>query len=229
MSVFDTDFHSHILPGIDDGASCIEVSLEMLRIQVSQGLKTVIATPHFRYHTMNMEDFLNKRNEAYNTLIKNDGFLDMPDILLGAEIALERNLYKLDGIEKLAVEEMNTLLIELPYEKYKRWMREEIEEISYKTKMQIIIAHLDRYIDIFGESDYEDILGIDDAIFQLNVSSLKKWKAHRLIRRLIKDEYPIVFGTDCHDLNKRRPDFDVLGKSLKKYVPHIKTQQLFNR
>ena len=48
------DFHSHVLPGIDDGSSCEEESLDMLRIAKSQGVITMLATPHFyaQNHTM---------------------------------------------------------------------------------------------------------------------------------------------------------------------------------
>ena len=41
------DIHCHILPGIDDGPKDIETSLKMLRIAEEDGIKTVIATPHF--------------------------------------------------------------------------------------------------------------------------------------------------------------------------------------
>ena len=41
------DFHSHILPGVDDGSASVEESLELLRMLASQGVDTVVATPHF--------------------------------------------------------------------------------------------------------------------------------------------------------------------------------------
>ena len=41
------DWHSHILPGIDDGSGSIEESLALLKMQREQGADTVIATPHF--------------------------------------------------------------------------------------------------------------------------------------------------------------------------------------
>lgn len=41
------DFHSHILPGIDDGSASLEESIAMLRMEAEQGITHVIATPHF--------------------------------------------------------------------------------------------------------------------------------------------------------------------------------------
>ena len=45
------DFHCHILPGIDDGSSCVEESIELLAMQKSQGIETVAATKRGRRHT----------------------------------------------------------------------------------------------------------------------------------------------------------------------------------
>lgn len=229
MTIFDTDFHSHILPGIDDGSSCLEESLGLLKMQASQGVKTVIATPHYRRHEMSIEDFLRNRNAAYNAVMRSGGFPDMPRILLGAEIALEHNLYEADGIERLAISGLNTLLIELPYTKYRRWMSEEIEEIGYRTRMQIVIAHLDRYVEIFSDSDYKDILSIPDAIFQCNAAAFSKRQGKKLVKMLMKEEYPLVFGTDCHNMSTRKPNFDVLAKALKGYTPHIRTTRLLTQ
>ncbi len=42
------DIHSHLLPGVDDGAQTLEDSLAMAREAVSQGIDTIVATPHHR-------------------------------------------------------------------------------------------------------------------------------------------------------------------------------------
>ena len=41
------DWHSHVLPQMDDGSKSAEESLAMLKMQSEQGVDTVIATPHF--------------------------------------------------------------------------------------------------------------------------------------------------------------------------------------
>ena len=41
------DFHTHILPGIDDGSDSVECSIEMLKQEAEQGISHVVATPHF--------------------------------------------------------------------------------------------------------------------------------------------------------------------------------------
>lgn len=41
------DFHTHILPGIDDGSRNVEMSLRMLAAQREQQVDEIVATPHF--------------------------------------------------------------------------------------------------------------------------------------------------------------------------------------
>ena len=41
------DFHSHVLPGMEDGSSCKEESLDMLRIAKSQGVITMLSNSSF--------------------------------------------------------------------------------------------------------------------------------------------------------------------------------------
>ena len=59
-----TDLHTHILPGIDDGARSVEESLAMLRMERGQGVDTVVLTPHFYRDRENPKRFLRRRKES---------------------------------------------------------------------------------------------------------------------------------------------------------------------
>ena len=65
-----TDFHSHILPGVDDGSKSIEETLKMLELLSDQGVRRVVATPHFYPNHHSVEEFLEKRNSAYEEIKK---------------------------------------------------------------------------------------------------------------------------------------------------------------
>lgn len=58
------DFHSHILPGVDDGSKNVEMSLEMLRASAAQGVTDICLTPHFYAERNTPEKFLEKRRRA---------------------------------------------------------------------------------------------------------------------------------------------------------------------
>ena len=67
------DFHSHILPGIDDGAQNLAMSKKMLEMEAKSGIETIVATPHFYLSNQTLRDFLLKRENAYDAL---DPFAD---------------------------------------------------------------------------------------------------------------------------------------------------------
>ena len=56
------DFHSHVLPGIDDGSRNIETSIEMLRLSRNAGVDRMIATPHFMRTRIESNIFLKNGN-----------------------------------------------------------------------------------------------------------------------------------------------------------------------
>ena len=83
------DFHSHILPNIDDGSKNLETSLRMLTESKRQGVDLMIATPHFYAWQDKMSKFLENRKNAYE-LVKQQieqAEEPLPEIMLGAEVA----------------------------------------------------------------------------------------------------------------------------------------------
>ena len=62
------DFHTHILPGIDDGSRDIDTSCRMLEMAAEQGVELIVATPHFYASRDRIEHFLEKREHARNIL-----------------------------------------------------------------------------------------------------------------------------------------------------------------
>ena len=62
------DFHTHILPRMDDGSHSVGESLEMLRAEAAAGIKTVAVTPHFYADLDTPETFLKRRSEALEKL-----------------------------------------------------------------------------------------------------------------------------------------------------------------
>ncbi|MBQ3885089.1 MAG: capsular polysaccharide biosynthesis protein [Ruminococcus sp.] len=200
-----TDHHCHILPGIDDGADCPETSISMLAMMKAQGVERVVATPHFYAHReKSVEDYLEKRQRAFEK-IRNDS--PIKDIRLGAEVAVERGISEIPGIEKLAFEGTSLILMELPYAEYRPWMSEEIYNISAEYGLKIIMAHIHRYLDYTKKEDMESLLS-GKAILQINNEAFDTFRQRRFVRKLIKEDYPLVFGSDAHNLGKRRPDWD---------------------
>ena len=64
------DFHSHILPGIDDGSRSLETSLEMLRLSRKQGVDYIVATPHFYAMKDRTQEFFERRGQHIRLYLK---------------------------------------------------------------------------------------------------------------------------------------------------------------
>ena len=81
------DFHTHILPGIDDGSKNIEMTEAMLEEEARQGVTEICATPHFYAQRMSFDSFLeNRRHAAEITAELLDRRGDLPKIYTGAEV-----------------------------------------------------------------------------------------------------------------------------------------------
>ena len=79
------DFHSHILPAIDDGSKNVEESIVLLDMLKDQGIKTVVATPHFDVQRETPAAFIERRQESYE-MLRPHLKKDPPEIILGAEV-----------------------------------------------------------------------------------------------------------------------------------------------
>ena len=109
-----TDFHSHVLPGIDDGSSCVEESIAMLQAARQQGIDRIIATPHFYANYDSPEHFLRKRDEAEALLreemVKYD---DLPELMIGAEVYYFRVLSESEYLRQLCIRGTDCILVEM--------------------------------------------------------------------------------------------------------------------
>ena len=98
------DFHCHLLHGIDDGSRNLETSIDILKESAEQGVKRIVATPHFYAWEMSIDSFLSKRQAAYDELRSalrerglkltgEDGCTrGLPELMLGAEVAFFDNM-----------------------------------------------------------------------------------------------------------------------------------------
>ena len=206
-----TDYHTHVLPGIDDGAHGSEMSLAMLQMLKAQGVEQVIATPHFYAHReKSVERFLEKRRQALEQI---QGTSPLP-ILLGAEVAIEHNISEMQGLEKLAIQGTNLILLELPYRNYEKWMSEEIYNISAEYGLKVILAHVHRYLEYYSKEQIQQILQVN-AIFQINNEAFESLSQRSFVKALVKQDKPVVFGSDCHNVTERKPNWDLAKRKYK--------------
>lgn len=202
-----TDYHCHILPFMDDGAEDVETALEMIEIMKEQGVERIIATPHFYAHEeRSLTEYLLRRENALESIWD---IAAVPDIVLGAEVAVEHGISKIHGIEQLAVEESDMILLELPYRDYEDWMSEEIKAISSEHGLKVILAHVHRYLQYYSPENFEKLLETD-AVFQFNNDAFLVPREAKLLEQVLESGKKVVFGSDAHNTESRRPNWDML-------------------
>ena len=111
--MYTIDFHSHILPGIDDGAKNAETSLAMLSMAAAQHVDVMIATPHFYASHDRIERFLEKREVAWqklqNAVAETETADAYPKLYTGAEVAFFDGISRADDIRKLTIAGTNKI------------------------------------------------------------------------------------------------------------------------
>ena len=199
------DFHSHILPGIDDGSKSPEMSMEIIKTGQNEGVDKFIFTPHFYDHRQSYEDFIISRKKS---IIELKNYYEeqneaIPDFLLGAEVSLSENTPFMDNLEKLCIEGTELLLLEIPYTPYVHWAPKAIYSIMYERGVTPVIAHLDRYIENHGHKKViEEIIRMDIPI-QINTSAFLDRKARKFVKKLLENDSTVVIGSDVHNLSTR--------------------------
>ena len=215
------DFHSHILPGIDDGAQNLAMSKKMLEMEAKSGIETIVATPHFYLSNQTLKDFLVKRENAYDALAP---FADSYDIniVCGAEVYYTPSLADID-LTKLCIGNTRYMMIELPYEKYTRGFINSFHSFIGDISSHItpILAHAERYLNFNDEDTLYEVLNID-MVVQLNCGSFKMFSSSsKFMLDLIKHGMAHLLGTDCHNITSRPPNIEIARKMIdKKLSPH---------
>lgn len=198
------DFHSHILPKMDDGSRSAEESLSMLRELSGQGIETVIATPHFNANDESVFSFLERRLASYDILRESEE-MSIPDIKLGAEVRYYEGISRLERIEDLCVEGTNLLLLEMPFTRWTEYIIKELTDISCSGKVVIVLAHIDRYLRFQKWNVFETLLQ-NGVLMQVNASFINGAFTKRKAIRLLKSGAMHFIGSDCHNMTDRAPD-----------------------
>lgn len=204
------DFHSHILPKIDDGSKSSDESIEMLLAERQQGVSDIIATPHFYAHDVSISHFLERRKASYDRLFEKIALkgvqADVPKIHVGAEAYYFPGMGRAEELSKLCVNEGDLLLLEMPFAQWTKDVLKDVEQILHEQKLRVMLAHVERFYGYQKKKDiWDEVLSLP-IIFQINAGGLEDRKERKVALKLLKEELPIVMGSDCHGIKRRPPN-----------------------
>lgn len=206
------DFHSHILPGIDDGSASVQESIRMLQMEEEQGIELVMATPHFYPRYDKPEAFLNRRDAAEEQLRKEMlKYSNLPQISIGAEVYFFHGISESEFLPQLAVHGHNCILIEMPFSRWTEPMYRELTLIHERWGLMPIIAHIDRYVRPGHAQHILQKLDSLPVMVQANAGSFLDRRRKGFAMRMLKQGYIQLLGSDCHNAKERAPN---LGEAI---------------
>jgi protein-tyrosine phosphatase len=214
------DFHSHVLPGIDDGSRSVEESRRMLAASAGQGITHMAATPHF-YPTENSpEQFLARRGQAAARL-RAVWQPEFPRLLMGAEVCYFDGISRSGGLEALRIEGTSLLLLEMPVQTWSDRMAAEIKALHSRPGFTVLLAHIERYLRLQRGAVWDGLLAAG-VLMQSNASFFLRWSTRRRAVHMLEAGRLHLLGSDCHNMADRAPRMGgalaVIGEKRRRLV-----------
>lgn len=217
------DMHTHILPGVDDGAANLEAAMELLRMAWEDGTAQVVLTPHYRGRFR--KNTPARLSEAFESL-KARAQRELPELRLhlGSEAGWELELAdKLDEGRVLPLGQTDCVLLEFDYGSPRGMILNGVMDISNRGYIPIV-AHAERY-DAFRKNERlaREVLELG-ALLQLNADSVMGrhgWGIKHYCHGLLKKGMVHFIASDAHDSKQRTP---LLGECFRRVEKKYGTQ-----
>ena len=203
-----TDLHTHILPGVDDGARTPQDSIAMLQEQFMQGVDTVVLTPHFYPDRESVESFLERRDAAFAELedtisqLPQEAREALPQRLLGAEVAYVPGLHEADDLRGLCIGNTKHMLLELPFYPWDTRLIRGLYDVLGHSGVTPVLAHMERYFAYQGKRMLNEVLELGLPV-QVGTDMLAMMFSPAM--RLLRQGRGHLLASDCHDLYRRPP------------------------
>lgn len=194
-----TDIHSHLIPGIDDGAKTMDDSLQLISKLEGIGFKQFITTPHVLPFVWNntKQNILEGESSVLKVL---QTVKEKVHFKAAAEYMLDSSLFEKMENDKLLTLKDNYLLIEMSY------LNPPIQLLEYIYRIQVegykpILAHPERYL--FYHKNFEKYEALKKAgcLFQINLLSTVGYYGNHVAEisnKLLKKGLIDFVGSDVH-------------------------------
>jgi protein-tyrosine phosphatase len=222
------DLHSHILPGIDDGPGTLEGSLELARVAVAAGTRTILATPH-----INTDERIDAAMVAagLQELRPALAAAEIPlEVLPGGEIAIWR-LVDLDdaALRSLALGGGPYLLVESPFSPVVGDFEPMVLDLHARGH-RVLLAHPERCPAFQRDPTRLERLVTAGVLVQVTAGSMVGAfgsTVRRFTAGLLRDGLVHVVASDAHDAVKRPPGLTAGFATLERELPGISEQQAY--
>ena len=218
------DLHTHILPGIDDGAEDEEVSAKLLDALVSQGVSKIVFTSHYYGRKRSPRQYLEARAAAF-AQIKNLIPADV-EIFLGAEVHFTKQMAAAnDSLCSLAIGDTRYILLELPFNApWDRGLWNRLGDFISDTDYIPVIAHVERYKEVWKKPVLLSVLKDMGCLLQVNTGAFLDGDSKKLAPALwgiiwwTAWERTLTIWTPARPITRRRKERS-RKRALEKTLP----------
>lgn len=225
------DIHTHILPGVDDGAGDLSGAVALLRQACQQGTGAVVLTPHYRGRYRGNEK---QKLEPVFARLQQAVKGECPDLelYLGCEIG-----YEMDVSEKLAQGKLPTMngtqyvLLEFREGSFRSRILDGVLEVLNFGYIPIV-AHVERYDAFRNNPRLADEVMDLGALLQVNADSVMGkcgFGIKHYCHKLLKSHMVHFVATDAHDEKMRKPDLRACYQKVRRKYGRDYAELLFIR
>lgn len=222
------DFHSHILPNIDDGSTSMEETINLIKEAESVGFTGIISTSHYieNYCECSEEERTQLLNKICN---QKESIPNSPKLYLGSEIYITNEIIELIKNGKAStINNSRYVLFELPMNA-KTLDAKNIVYRLIENGYKPIIAHPERYSYVQKDIQYAEELANMGALFQANYGSIIGMygnNAKKTVKKMLKQNLIHFLGSDVHRTNQIYTKIPKIIKKLNKIIPREKIEEL---
>ena len=208
------DTHLHMLPCIDDGASSMEVAVQMFEALKEQNVVGAVLAPHFYHNEITIDHFVAARKAALSELRlalgkKSAGFR----FFLSCEVHIAKGVADDPDLSKLALQsgksKTRLLPIELPVANFDEVTYAEITKIIQKHRLNPLICNLERCIIMYSDEHLKKVLTLPRAGFYINALAFRDKNIANLAWELHMSGKLVFVCSNAHNMFKRPPDISI--------------------
>lgn len=196
-----TDYHSHILPGVDDGVLSVEKAFELLSFYEELGIRKVWLTPHIMEDYPNKTDMLRDRFKDLFTYYTQRSKNPMTLCLASENMIDLLFINRLNEDDLLPIIDSKTLLVETSYYIPPFNFIKQLQQIIHRGYTPVL-AHPERYHYLSRMKEYEELYyaGIRLQLDMASIAGAYGDNVRCKALALLQNGYYSLVGTDTHNL-----------------------------
>lgn len=224
------DIHNHILPGVDDGSSCMRETMSLLQAACEQGIRHLIVTPHYRRGMFEIS-FEDIQDVYEKTRLYCEEKFPAMHLYLGREcfVSSVNMAEKIFADSRYHMAGRPVILVEFGYETDFSIILQTVQ-LAQKEKMIPILAHIERYQALQNQENIYQIKQAGAKI-QINCDSIlgkSGFRIRHFCGKLLKANLVDFIASDAHNTGNRQIHMGECMALIEKKYGSARVEQLFS-